>query len=109
MALVSGMDRTGWSNIGPYVSVVQCGFYYYTCIPQVKGDVAELSPELEVELKVVVDSIIDPSGIPGSRYMEEVTVKLCSLIKAQKATADPALLTENMQVQTLELFIILIL
>ena len=39
-----------------------------------------------------------PSGIPGSRHMEEVTVKLCSLIKAQKATADPALLTENMQV-----------
>ena len=76
---------------------------------QVRGDVADLSPELEVELLAVVDSIVEPSGIPGSRHMEEVVVKLCSLIKAQKATADPALLTEDMQVKTLELFIILLL
>ena len=57
-----------------------------------------MPPELEVELLAVVDSIVEPTGIPGSRHFEEVVVKLCSLIKAQKASADPALFTVNMQV-----------
>ena len=52
----------------------------------------------------MVDSIVDPTGVPGARYMDKVVVKLYALIKAQKATTNPALLTEDMQVEILLLF-----
>ena len=60
-----------------------------------------MPPESEAELLAAVDSIVQPTGIPGSRHFEEVVVKLCSLIKAQKHTADPALYTVGMQVPIL--------
>ena len=53
---------------------------------------------LEQEFEDEVATIVGPSGIPGSKFMEELLVKMSSLIVAQKATTDPALLTHDMQV-----------
>ena len=63
-----------------------------------------MGPELEMQLKAVVDSIVKPSKLAGSRHMEEVVVKLGALIRAQKSSLDPGLLTGDMQVCILKLY-----
>ena len=62
------------------------------------GHLDELPPESEAEMLAAVDTIVQPSRIPGSKHFEEVFVKMCHLIKAQRLTDDPALFTVGMQV-----------
>ena len=54
---------------------------------------------LEQEFEDEVHSIVGPSGVPGSWFMEELAVKFSALIVAQKSTSDPSLLTHDMQVE----------
>ena len=63
-----------------------------------------MGPELETQLKAVVDLIVKPSKIPGTRHMEEVVVKLGALIRAQKSSLNPGMLPGDMQVCILKLY-----
>ena len=67
-------------------------------ILQVRGELEDLTPSMEMQLKAVVDSIVKPSNIPGTRHIEEVLVKLGALVRAQKNSLNPGMLTNDMQV-----------
>ena len=56
-----------------------------------------MGPDLERELEQEVTGIVRPSRLPGSKFMEELLVKMSSLILVQKASPDPTM-TSEMQV-----------
>ena len=57
-----------------------------------------LGPDLEKELETEVTEIVRPSRLPGSKFMEELLVRMSSLVLFQLATPDPTM-TSDMQVQ----------
>ena len=56
-----------------------------------------MGPDLERELEQEVTEIVRPSRLPGSKFMEELLVRMSSLILFQKASPDPTM-TSDMQV-----------
>ena len=56
-----------------------------------------MGPDLEREFEEEVTEIVGPSELPGSKFMEELLVKMASLILVQKASSDPTI-TPEMQV-----------
>ena len=56
-----------------------------------------LEPSLESQFEAAVIEIVDPSRLPGSRFMEELIVKMSSLVRVQLAANVPTM-TSEMQV-----------
>ena len=56
-----------------------------------------MEPSLESEFEAAVIEIVDPSRLPGSRFMEELIVKMSSLVRVQLA-AMVRTMTSEMQV-----------
>ena len=53
---------------------------------------------MEREFEAAVTEIVNPSRLPGSKFMEELLVKMSSLVLFQLAAPDPTM-TSEMQVQ----------
>ena len=56
-----------------------------------------LGPDLEAELKSEVIGIVRPSRLPGSKFMEELLVRMSSFVLLQLASPNPTV-TSDMQV-----------
>ena len=56
-----------------------------------------MEPSLESEFEAAVIEIVDPSRLPGSKFMEELIVKMSSLVRVQLAAMVPTM-TSEMQV-----------
>ena len=56
-----------------------------------------MEPGLEREFEAAVTEIVNPSRLPGSKFMEELLVKMSSLVLFQLAAPDPTM-TSEMQV-----------
>ena len=56
-----------------------------------------LGPDLEKELETEVTGIVRPSRLPGSKFMEELLVRMSSLVLFQLASPNPTM-TSDMQV-----------
>ena len=56
-----------------------------------------IGPDLETELESEVTGIVRPSRLPGSKFMEELLVRMSSLVLLQLASPNPTM-TSDMQV-----------
>ena len=59
---------------------------------------SESESDSERELETEVTKIVRPSRLPGSKFMEELLVRMSTLVVLQLATPDPTM-TSEMQVQ----------